>query len=729
MNNKVYNENIEKFYGKFRQLPEYFDYEKVHQLIDNPNAVARLKGKFFRPLNWIIMIGIITLVIFGFLNFNKEIPITDLKEETNIEYRLTNFENPKNDTARLTKKVNEEQDENVKDSIDSGIAFETKNKKSKIPLLVLNKEELRNIGFNINHRAVFYRNTTPGHRMIFATRVSNNMFETEIDGEILKYKGFKTIYLREDTLNNSVKILDRYSREISLPREERKYINHYYTSTNKNYHPRYQTEIDEETDFDLKYESELLIPVLVRISMLNCEIKKDQIFWFEPNKFLFQDLPDRYKYLEKMIESEFITKNKYYSNVPYRVNEWINNEILPKDTVIDGSKIRLELTINELQKIGIHKTKDGFKYNYLTKWGRGKTNIVVKKNNKILRSDSLLFFSDLFFDYSTYMNGEFRSSNRTSKMYKEFPLKNDVLLPIVIKTTKNDHIFWFAQSDTLWSLLPGRYQCLKRMYEKVQFSKTIYPNKDFIVYFPQGFETVDVNTNVLKLSKEELQNIGFKINEDTVWANFCHNKFWAQYRTRNRFSNMPKYVKMRTRLTPTFHVSWYSNLRYYEKNNQQQKADSMLNIAVNGITFLFTTDTEGHILSQSRFIKKLNPNNDILIPILIKETEFIGDEAEDKIVWFLPTNELIRRLPDHIRPDLQRDIEFINNSIITDTNTASCTYFEVCKSTLDFKDFKMYPNPLKDNINIEFKSDIRTSTRILVHTINGKIIKELAREE
>ena len=56
MKYKYTDQDISLFYERFKQLPEYFELEKVRQLINNPNAKAMQRIKInYKPSKLIIM--------------------------------------------------------------------------------------------------------------------------------------------------------------------------------------------------------------------------------------------------------------------------------------------------------------------------------------------------------------------------------------------------------------------------------------------------------------------------------------------------------------------------------------------------------------------------------------------------------------------------------------------------------------------------------------------------
>ena len=111
----------------------------------------------------------------------------------------------------------------------------------------------------------------------------------------------------------------------------------------------------------------------------------------------------------------------------------------------------------------------------------------------------------------------------------------------------------------------------------------------------------------------------------------------------------------------------------------------------------------------------------ILVPVKIPLNEIISGYEYFLIFWFYPTEEFITSLPEYIRYDLKSEFELIVKGTISTKST--CNYFEVCKSTLQVDNLKVYPNPANLSITIEFKSTEDMIGKISLVNISGKQIK------
>jgi hypothetical protein len=96
--------DIDKFFSDFRNLSNPYKIEKVHQLLNNPNARARYRVKLnYKPFNFIIMtsaviIGLSALIIWSnpkkvnineISKFQKSEPSTEVVLDSDFSQRKT----------------------------------------------------------------------------------------------------------------------------------------------------------------------------------------------------------------------------------------------------------------------------------------------------------------------------------------------------------------------------------------------------------------------------------------------------------------------------------------------------------------------------------------------------------------------------------------------------------------------------------------------------------------
>lgn len=119
------------------------------------------------------------------------------------------------------------------------------------------------------------------------------------------------------------------------------------------------------------------------------------------------------------------------------------------------------------------------------------------------------------------------------------------------------------------------------------------------------------------------------------------------------------------------------------------------------------------------------------IPILVKSGD-ITDSLDKKsyradiIVWFEPTEQLFKALPERITKALKKEYEAV---FITKHKTEQCVYFEACQQNNDaLKVFNVFPNPTDGAIQIEFELATEQTLNFEVFSINGQLIKVLQKE-
>ncbi len=128
--------------------------------------------------------------------------------------------------------------------------------------------------------------------------------------------------------------------------------------------------------------------------------------------------------------------------------------------------------------------------------------------------------------------------------------------------------------------------------------------------------------------------------------------------------------------------------------------------------------TDEYFLSQ---IRKL-------VPVLVKQ-DLQG--KKDLVFWFNVTPSFLALLPDTISKDMGKEYnKLVNSESKThDTTTVTtCKYFDVCQVPLEQEyGVKIYPNPAKDKINLEFwppKNDGTIYTTVELTDLNGKLIQK-----
>ena len=144
------------------------------------------------------------------------------------------------------------------------------------------------------------------------------------------------------------------------------------------------------------------------------------------------------------------------------------------------------------------------------------------------------------------------------------------------------------------------------------------------------------------------------------------------------------------------------------------------------------TKSDGYVRYHAKFKKQnkltqsyLADHENTLIPIKINTIE--KGFSHNLIFWFLPTQILLENMPDRYKLEIQSDIENIENEMNTKAFKAntSCTYFEVCRSTLKLDEMKVYPNPASSTIAFDFVTSQALEGKISLVNIAGQELKVL----
>jgi hypothetical protein len=113
----------------------------------------------------------------------------------------------------------------------------------------------------------------------------------------------------------------------------------------------------------------------------------------------------------------------------------------------------------------------------------------------------------------------------------------------------------------------------------------------------------------------------------------------------------------------------------------------------------------------------------ILVPVRIRVNKIVPSRHEVIICWYYPTPEFIKALPSKTGTELSSELLIIKND--TKGASSSCNYFEVCKSSIRFDKFKLYPNPARQTVNVEFDNTEEIIGSISIVNMAGIKIREL----
>ncbi len=476
---RSYNpKDIELFYERFNQLPEYYKLEKVHQLIHDPDAKAThwIKLKF-KPLIFIIMASIPVIFLAVYLSWSGTAKEDAL--ETHISSNL------------------ETQDESNQGGSNSS-SFTRKEKAAKsdkkifglTPLIPeKNDENKQDGGNNLNNITAFSQDTKEIEDCYWPenTLIDKHDLFIYLSNDELINLGVE-LYTDSFYYSNKLANGSSYNALFNMQGDTSKYTQHKfllkYSSdtlcTKHRWGHRFYNEIDT------------LLPVIINVS------DETIIFWFTPHPDIFEALPERYLHLQDIYKQLICLKEKYPDQ--QFVNYWdkernqildeINCLILSKDELIDIGfgffKDSISL-VDETQSFKYHYSK------YLLNVGTW----CCIDGQQVPEIPNM--FPTLITDIKglkQYMFGNWMKSQNSSQ--SAFNTLVPVLMPFkdYIKGRNYEYVFWYYPTKDFLNALPDRYR------------NTI---KAEIEYINTGVTSKEINCTYFEACKSTLQLDDLKV--------------------------------------------------------------------------------------------------------------------------------------------------------------------------------------------------------------------------
>ena len=141
-----------------------------------------------------------------------------------------------------------------------------------------------------------------------------------------------------------------------------------------------------------------------------------------------------------------------------------------------------------------------------------------------------------------------------------------------------------------------------------------------------------------------------------------------------------------------------------------------------------------------------NIRTSYMIPILVRTgqkytatDDLLGRQRPDCIFWFEPTDTFLSVLPEAISGNIRKeiistsqknDLEIpftvdLNDLDTVDLDEQTCEYFEVCETQkLAITQHAIFPNPTRDQLNVNITAQASCSGTITVTSIDGRIIAQ-----
>ncbi|MBN1184724.1 MAG: T9SS type A sorting domain-containing protein [Bacteroidales bacterium] len=373
--------------------------------------------------------------------------------------------------------------------------------------------------------------------------------------------------------------------------------------------------------------------------------------------------------------------NEFFSEDENQNCDW------PEDTIIDKDVLLVDLTDEEMKMLGIARKGYATFYHNISPDGYYDMHLGCHTDS-IPKEERIISNNEFFVAYVTNIYFE---TNGPGSFY----LSMDTLVP-VITNNKAGQIFWFIPHKNFYNALPERYKYLESIYERLICLKKKNPDRVFTNFLDKAGTSVIEPVNILELSISDLQKIGVIFDDKCVI-----------------FQSKNKNYTLKKCTDGTRGGGSDEDFGEFPPNPYP----------------VAMTDLHGrrsHVMNTIINRDSLSKIMNILIPVKIDLRKIVPPNEEILICWFYPTDEFINSLPDEIKTELKIE----RNAIINGDKSinSSCTYFEVCKSTLFLDGFKVYPNPANQSVNIEFITDEPLKGNISLVNISGSQIKVLLPE-
>lgn len=470
MKRKYTHDDISKFIQKFKLLENSFTLDKVHLLLNNPNAKATHKlHKYSKHLKFIITIGIMLagfLTLFLLLSPNNNLETNSSKEILIVKNDVTEKKEyiPSSEiiTPDKTKKATGHNSiKTIPVTIDSSEMNEIQINDAIIDEL----EPLKHIKIenNVNFSEVESQNCNwPLDTIIDKSTLLVELTDQELAEIGIIKSRYKTdnekyryaIYYDNLTPNGIPASSNHQSQYIPVEKKVQTHFDFYrVTNTTIDYEPYFQAEVFY-TSLDT------LVPIILRIGDSTTMNQPDEIFWFNPHESLFKKLPSRYHYLQDVYKNLCCLKIKY-------PEKSFTNYLSPMGNNIFKPVNSLDLSNDELQQLGLNivdncivlQSKDLLWYSTSC---RGNNS---RKNNGYYDSIDIVRISKSSFPIleTDTLGRVFRYKPYNSSNYTIAEKNMDILVPI--KINKNNllntrgyksEIWWFYPTDEFINLLPDR---------------------------------------------------------------------------------------------------------------------------------------------------------------------------------------------------------------------------------------------------------------------------------
>lgn len=530
--------NIDRFFRSLDRLEPIYNENKVHQIINSPEATARLKGKTLNPLKITIMtsllITLVTAIILWTGNDTKQAEMQNKAEQVQFVENATTNTNLKsstqNDTENLANEVNvkttdnereiesssldaqptngEINDPEISDFVPATLASKedstNTNRKSKpltppatikgdLKMVLADQKLLEKLGFRFKYLPEYNPDSVWEYGCLPYSVYYNNFYETNkfssksnlpivysftnrIEG---KATFTNSIYFQEIEINDSASFnnLSFYPNIVSYPSGFVRF----------NLYP---------DNFIFEMANDTLLPIFVPTQIISND-PNNWVLWFNVTDSLIALLPESIRSQVEIIQNNKILKKEFPS---------LNLIDYQQEALVDSSRF-IELSNEELFQIGfsiIHLNK-----NNQSNYGiNGEQRLVYEKTDECyhLKLTITQFGSSLekgnlkencIYDNLALITttiGDFENVVFSGKS----ALKN--MVPILIRHEQfpeilnKDLVFWFTPTNYIFQHLPERISVdLQKEYNYIVAENKSALEKPECVYFEECKNTLLLN--------------------------------------------------------------------------------------------------------------------------------------------------------------------------------------------------------------------------------------------
>jgi len=305
----------------------------------------------------------------------------------------------------------------------------------------------------------------------------------------------------------------------------------------------------------------------------------------------------------------------------------------------------------------------------------------------------------------------------------QYYISNDSVLRItggklVVDTIGRSHSFRYEL------LLENDYLVAGQFVPETDFNKNKEVKNEKPKVEQKYPEQILDSTMFIELNRKELENLGFKLKDETIELKYLLNggNFFTTYvDSRMVFGvSLCEDTNPSQRKDNTTILADNINISMFNKDTLELSGGivPMLITIENGRRLVKQSVTENDL--KALFSKRFTKDFKTLLPVIMRKNIFGDYPKEDVVYWFIPTDEFFNRLPQKISKDLLAEYDYITADDKSSLVKPECKYFDECKNTLKVSNFKVYPNPANNQVTVSFTLPEAIDGRITLIDLAGR---------